>query len=82
MELPASPMEAAPPETRDADFDHHLKQLTTLLRDSDSAAIDFMHTHQASLRSGLPQERFQALQQALEQYDFELALEEALTAAA
>ncbi len=81
-ERPASPMEAALPETRDADFDHHLKQLTTLLRDSDSAAIDFMQAHQASLRSGLPQERFQALQHALEQYDFELALEEALTAAA
>jgi two-component system sensor histidine kinase/response regulator len=88
MEFPATVLttadltEAAPPTIRDADFEQHLEQLTTLLRDSDSAAIDFVAAHQASLRSGLPSERFHALQQALDQYDFELALEEALTAAA
>jgi signal transduction histidine kinase/CheY-like chemotaxis protein len=87
--LPTAPPEAAAADTatpavhtRDANFEQHLHQLTTLLRDSDSAAVDFMAEHQASLRSGLPSERFQALQRALEQFDFELALEEALTAAA
>ena len=73
-ELPAESMAAPPAITDRALLTPIVQRLESLLYDDDTEAVDWFAQHRAQLAGSLDHERFQALAQAISDYDFTEAL--------